>query len=602
MKNKYDILLIAPNYGVYGQYYSFPIGLACISSSLKHAGFKVKCLNLNHYEDEDKIIEDILSQNDIKIVATGGLSAHINNIQSLRNKFKKYTDMVFILGGGILSSEPTLIFEELDIDYGVLHEGEETILELVDYILNKQLKIEDINGIVYRKSNKVTMTMVRDSINDLNSLPFPDYDGFEIEEYLDNQMPNDDFSLSVFDNPRMIPAITTRSCPFSCTFCYHPLGKKYRVTSLNYFFEWLDDLIKKYNVNMLDLSDELFSANKERMHEFARRIKPLNLKWTAAMRVTDIDDETLEMLSDSGLYAIQYGIESASDIVLKSMKKKIKMVDVDNALTLTRKHNIGIQANLIFGDVAESKSTYKESLDWWVKNKKHQIMLSSISAYPGTPIYIDAIQNGKIQNVLQFIKDGCPQINLTTMNDNEYIQMRQDIIDSIYEHKLHPKVLKSTITGSDIHRGALYSIDLICPHCEKENNYKNMHKVETFVNKVCCRHCNQKFDVKMDEMYCDYAVEDTYFLNSKRAIIVAKQNNILNGKLQNCFYEGEIIYDLPVNCINVPYQNFKKFFLQNTMNVPTKIEFGLASFMRDRRTIEREFANMRTDIINERKN
>jgi len=600
LKNDYDILLIAPNYGVYGEYYSFPIGLACVSSSLKNAGFRVKCLNLNHYEDESKVIEKIMSENNIKIVATGGLSAHINIIQEIRNKFKKYNDITFILGGGLLSSEPKMMFEELDVDYGVINEGEETILELVDYLLNGNLVLSEITGIIYKQNNEIVSTPTRNSIADLDLLPYPDYDGFEIEEYLDNQFPNDDFSLSVFDNPRMIPAITTRSCPFSCTFCYHPLGKKYRVSTLDYFFKWLNDLIVKYDVNMLDLSDELFSVNKTRMLEFARRIKPLNLKWTAAMRVTDIDDETLEILSDSGLYAIQYGIESASDVVLKSMKKKIKMIDVNKALALTRKHNIGIQANLIFGDVVESEETYKESLEWWVQNKEHQVMLSSISAYPGTPIYVDAIQNGKIDDVLQFIKDGCPQINLTTMSDENYINMRQDIIDSIYENKVYPEVLKSEIMGSNIHRGKLYAIDLICPHCEKENNYKNMHRVETFVTKVCCRHCNQRFDVKIDEMYCDYTFEDTYFLNVKRALQVSKQNNLVNQRVQNCFYEGEAIEDAPSNCINLPYTAFKEFFLSNELDVPTKIEFGLASFMRDRRTIEREFKTMAKKIHNSR--
>ena len=600
MDNNYDILLIAPRYGIFGEYYSFPIGLACVSSSLQFAGFKVKCLNLNHYEDEDKIIDEIMSTNDIKIVATGGLSAHINSIQKLRNKFKKYLNIKFILGGGLLSSEPKLIFEELDIDYGVLHEGEETIVELADYILNNKIDVENINGIVYKENNQVKFSTARDSIKDLDSLPYPDYDGFEVDKYLDNQLPNDDYQISIYDKPRVLPVITTRSCPFSCTFCYHPLGKKYRVSSLDYFFKWLDYLVSKYKVNILYLLDELFSVNKKRMLEFAERIKPYNLKWACAVRVTDVDDEILSVLKDAGLYSISYGLESANEAVLKSMKKKIKMPDVEKALTLTKKYNIGMQANFIFGDTAETEETYKETLNWWKNHQEYQIMLSQISAYPGTPIYMDVCAAGKIKNKIQFIKDGSPQINLTTMSDEKYIEMRQNIIDAIYENKLYPEVLSSKIMGHDKYRGNLYEISLVCPHCKEESTYKNMHKVENFVTKTCCRKCNQKFDVNIEEFYTDVMFEDIYFLNSKRALSVSKQNNMIDNEIQYCYYEGSPLEDAPANCINVPYDNFVTFFEENDLRVPTKIEFGLATLVKDRRTVEKEFQNMK-DILKDKR-
>ncbi|MDD4505340.1 MAG: radical SAM protein [Sulfurospirillaceae bacterium] len=606
MKEEYNILLIAPRYGVYGLYYSFPIGLACISSSLKYNGHKVKCLNLNHYENEDEILDTIMAENNIKIVATGGLSAHYNGIKKLREKFKKYDNLVFILGGGIISSEPELMFNSLDIDYGVLNEGEETIVELANHILhNADSRIEDIKGIIYRKNTFATLTEARNNIENLDNLPFPDYDGFEIAKYLDMQKPNDEFTLSIYDNPRMIPIMTTRSCPFSCTFCYHPLGKKYRISSLDYFFKWLDYLVSKYDINILMLLDELFSVNKPRMLEFAKRIKPYKLKWSAAMRVTDVDNETLEVLKDAGLYFIGYGLESASNTILTNMKKKIKISDIENALFLTRKHNIGIQGNFIFGDPAETEETYNETLSWWKKNIEYQVMLSSISAYPGTPIYLEALANGKIRDRLQFIQDGCPQINLTKMTDESYINMRQNIINSIFEYKIYPEVLKSEIIGFDKYRGNLYSILLICPHCNKKNHYLNMHKVESFVTKVCCKYCIQKFDVNSDKMFCDYEFEDTYFLNANRALEVAKENNTikLKGKelIQTCYYEGNVLEGAPFNCVNVPYSNFKKFFITNKQyRIPTKIEFGLASFVKDRRTAEIEFFNMRIELSNER--
>lgn len=592
-----DILLIAPKYSNYGRYYHFPIGLAYISSSLKKHGFNVHCLNLNHYENEEEAINNILKSNNIKIIATGGLSAHFDKIKILFDRFdEKY---IKIVGGGIISSEPQLMYEALNVDYGVLKEGEETIVELADHILNDKKNLFDIQGIVYRDDDKLVLTPPRDSINDLDDLPFPDYDAFEIDKYLDNQLPNDSFNHFPYDKPRMIPILTTRSCPFSCTFCYHPLGKTYRISSLDYFFEWLDYLITKYDVNILMVLDELFSVNKTRMYEFAERIKPYNLKWLAAMRVTDVDDDVLRKLKDSGLYYISYGIESANNDILKSMKKKIKIEDIERALELTRKHKIGIQGNLIFGDINETHETYKDSLLWWEVNQQYQIMLSSIIAYPGTPIYQLSVESEIIENKLKFIQDGCPQLNLTSMSDEDYIKMRQDIIDSIDRNKLYPKIIESKVIGYDKFRGDLYSIELICPHCNQISLYSNMHKEEAYVMKLCCRHCNQKFDVKLTEMFSNHTYEHTYFLNKNKALIIAKEKNVVlhpnsdKNELQFCYYGGEELSDSPSNCIKIEFDIIESFFANNEyLPLPTRIEFGLASFIGSRKNLQTEFYDM----------
>lgn len=499
-----NILLIVPRFrDSYGEYYEFPLGLACISAMLKQHAFNVTCLNLNHFEaNQDKdIIQKAISDNAIRIVATGGLSAHYHKIEYIFNTVKNIDKtLITILGGGIISSEPQLIFESLAIDYGVLNEGELTIIELMRAIVANTDK-RDVKGIIYSDHGTTRITPPRDSIDALDMLPFPDYDGFDVAHYLDMQMPNDNYYMYPFDKPRALPVITTRSCPYSCTFCYHPLGKKYRVSSLDYFFDNLDILVAKYHINILLILDELFSVNKTRMLEFAEKIKKYNLKWIAQMRVDDVDEETLMKLKESGLYYVSYGLESASNEVLKSMKKKLKIDKTELALELTKKHGIGIQGNFIFGDSAESEKTYHETLTWWEKHKAYQINLGVIEAYPGTPIYLEAIKKGLIKDKLEFIKRGCPSFNMTKMSDAQYDLMIQTIWQKPHSLRIYATLLQSKKIAQHPIKGNIYAFDVICPHCHTKVSYSNIHQEQNGNFKLGCKACHQRFDLHLEEVF-----------------------------------------------------------------------------------------------------
>jgi hypothetical protein len=382
------------------------------------------------------------------------------------------------------------------------------------------------------------------------------------------QKPNDDYYMYPFDNPRVLPVISTRSCPYSCTFCYHPLGKKYRVNTLDYFFEWIEYLIKEYQINMVAILDELFSVNKARMLEFAERIKGYNLKWIAQMRVDDVDDETLKALRESGLFYISYGIESASDEVLKSMKKKLKMDKTETALSLTKENKIGIQGNLIFGDTIESKKTYNQSLDWWDKHKDYQINLGLIEPYPGTPLYLKAVADGLIKDRLSFIQQGSPSMNLTSMSDEEYNEMAYIVRNKAASQMVMAEVLESEKIGEDELKGNLYKFSVVCPHCNETQTYSNMHKSIGGIFKLGCRNCNQRFDLFSHETFvADFAyiqnniskLKELLGKNTKFALIPCTPEVQLKAILKNFLQEDfdslkfEYFFDRDENKKNAKY-------------------------------------------------
>ncbi len=498
-------------------YYIFPLGLAYISASLKNNGYSVECLNLNSFTQSPSVLlaEQIIKK-EIDVVCTGGLSAHYSNVKAVIDISKKTKpDIITVIGGGVLSSEPELILNALDASYGVIGEGEETVVELA-HALSTSQNYEDIKGLIYRKQDKsIKVNAPRAPIEDLDRIPTPDYDGFQFREYLDMRLPNDERFLYPFDQPRLLFMISSRSCPYSCTFCYHPLGKKYRQRSLDSLFSEMESCIQKYGINIFFIMDELFSLDPQRVVEFCRRIKPLNVKWLVQIRVDTVNKDMLDSMKDAGCYCISYGLESGSDTVLKSMQKHITVAQIMKALDLTYQVGIGVQGNFIFGDPAETFETATETFNLWLKLRKHNIYMGPIETYPGTPIYERAVTRNIITDKLSFIASGQYSLNLTSLSDNNYFRvlLLMNLLRQSYQ-PIPANILSCKLEGRHAMRGPVYTVRIVCPHCGETVEYRNM--LILGYPKLGCKQCNQRFDLASLEQCSDWPVN--YVLSSQNAL------------------------------------------------------------------------------------
>lgn len=486
--------------------YSFPIGLAYISAVLKQNNHQVHILNLNHLEGAaDDIIKIELRKHNYEFVITGGLSPFYPNIKKVVEAVRKYAPQIkIILGGGLISSQPEIMFKMLEPDYAIIGEGEETIVELLDCIKNNN-NLNAVNGIIYRDSkNYITVTNPRLPINDIDLIPWPDYEGFGFSEYLDHMTPS--YSMyDVFDYPRVYPMITSRSCPFACTFCYHPLGTKYRQRSVADIIEEIKYVVKKYNINIIEFYDELFAHDKDRLYELCKNIKEFSstlsweLKWFCQMRVDFLDENVVKVMKEAGCYYVSFGLESYNATVLKSMKKRITPNQIDNALHICKNVGVSVQGNFIFGDIAETKETYRETLNYWKNNRdlcESSIGLMHIIIYQGSYIYKHAIKKGIIKDEIQFVEERAKKydlyfepINFTDgMTDEEYQQMIVDVKEAQAISKYY-SIPFVNIQTTDIHE-----IHVRCPFCKEITIYKNYPISSNFYKiHICCRKCRSRF-------------------------------------------------------------------------------------------------------------
>lgn len=485
MKRLNHLLVVPRIVNKVGEWYQFPLGIAYISSCLKQQGFNVRTLNLNNTEGEVALLlRDAIKEHHIDIVLTGGLTGQYGAIKEIVASARLVKpDIVTIVGGGIISSAPEPAMQALEYaDYGVIGEGELIVCELCEAIAQGK-KIENVPGIIFKDEPGYKVTHGKPLPIDVDALPFPDYKGCGLDELL-SAVPNV-IGLCEYNT---LPIITSRSCPYQCTFCFHPSGQKYRQRSLDNVFSEIDYLVKKYGVKYLSIQDELFGFNMERVKEFCRRIVKYDIKWLAQFRVTDITPELIQLLKASNCATIGFGVESAHNDVLKSMKKKITIEQTNKALELVYNAGIGIQGVLIFGDKEETLETATTSLNWWKEHIHYELQLSAIITYPGTELYRYALAQGIITDPVQFIKDGCPVVRLSKhLTEDQYAWLFEQLASlPRLTHKVpgEARVLKIDYDNA--------CIDIVgtCVTCKSENTWE---KVRLFILETLqCKYCGSR--------------------------------------------------------------------------------------------------------------
>lgn len=495
MESQKKILLVIPQFydmDSGGRFYEMPLGSAYINAALRNAGFQVICFNMNHAKTDEMwhMLGAIIVAQKVDFVLCGSITPFFPIMKTIFDVAKTVKpDVITIAGGGAVTSAPVEFAELVNIDYGVIGEGEITDVELIQTLIDGG-DVSKVKGIVYKTEDGYKMTAPRESIENLDEIAFPCYEGFAVEEYLRAQNLAHTYYTYYTDEPRIMPMTLARSCPYQCKFCFHPVGNRYRTRSLDNFFAELDWLIEKYQINGIIILDELFSAKVDRVYEFCERIRPYHIHWMVQMRVDIISEELLKTMKDAGCYSISYGLESYSKTVLKNMRKHTEPDDIDRALQLTYDMGIDIQGNFIFGDELEDRHTFFETMRWWFEHPAYEINLGWIETYPGSGYYEECIKNGKITDAKAFLQQGNYAINLTKLSDAEFrkLSIVTNALLWFYDTNL------GTMRGVYENEEGKAVLEAECAHCGSVNKYvgidARIFKRQRF--ELGCRHCNHR--------------------------------------------------------------------------------------------------------------
>jgi anaerobic magnesium-protoporphyrin IX monomethyl ester cyclase len=292
-----------------------------------------------------------------------------------------------VMGGPHPSIYPVETAGLPGIDYIVLGEGEISFTELVDRV-SRGVEPVDVPGIVYNRNGDTINTGPRLLIDDLDTLPFP----------ARHLVPYEDYWSVIANRSPITTMITSRGCPYGCSFCGRPhLGKKFRARSAPNVVDEMASCVKM-GIREFLIYDDTFTVDKRRVMGICDEIihRKLDIGWDIRARVDTVDDEMLRKLKDANCERIHYGVESGSDDILKILKKGITVKQVKRAFRLTRQHGIRTLAYFMFGSPGESREDILNSIALIRELKPDYIHVTITTPFPASELYESGLRDGTI--------------------------------------------------------------------------------------------------------------------------------------------------------------------------------------------------------------
>ncbi len=404
-----------------------PIGLFFINGYLREKGYITKIIHtITAYNDEFTISEENKAYIQKEIMEfnpdyIGYSFRNLYNDEDIDEKNKKsivhYLSIALvkpviefirsisnavIIGGGVaFSIEPKLYMHYLNLDYGIIGEGEKVFELLISY-LETGGDISAIPGLVFKKDTlyKVNKNVF---INDLDQMPAMDIGGFN------------EFCELCHKESNYANIQTKRGCAFKCIYCAYPSleGKEYRLRSIDTIISEILYLKNTYDINRIFITDSVFSYPRKHSQDFCLELikRNIDIHWVAYINPRDITKELLFVYKNAGCLKLILAIDSLSAKVLEKYKKDFNIEEIKKCVKSLQAVGIPFMVELILGGPGESEETIDETIQFCEDYLKDVIVsfqcgmeFSSISSNIGSEdayIPIEANNNSLYEMVLQ---------------------------------------------------------------------------------------------------------------------------------------------------------------------------------------------------------
>jgi anaerobic magnesium-protoporphyrin IX monomethyl ester cyclase len=402
--------------------HEFPTGVGYLTSVLREAGHEVKIYSQDVYHYPPEHLTKYLDKNDFQMVCLSFMAGYWQyqkflEISTSINKSINRSKFSYVIGGHGPSPEPEYFLKKGNVDFCCIGEGERTIVELASVLGKIGLDyLPQVNGLAYIKDGKLIKTKPRELIQDLDKIPFPAWDLFEINHYCVSTFPG------FKSTDRLMPVLSSRGCNWKCVFCYRMLeGIRYR--SPENVIEEIKELKSRYDITGIIFHDECFAGSKERITEMCNALikENLDIRFTCDGRLNFAKPELLNLLKRANCIFLNYGVEAFDDVVLKGMNKKLDTKTIVSGLEETLKVGIHPGINILFGNYFDTRETLMKGVNLTLKYTDHayQRTIRPVCPYPGSKLYYDAIKSGKLKGVQDFYENKHKNSDLLTCNFTE---------------------------------------------------------------------------------------------------------------------------------------------------------------------------------------
>ena len=408
------VLLVNPSYRGSRVKSVFCAGLGYVAESLKSSGIDYRVLDMS-LGYSPRALFALVDNYEPDLIGFSLMTYRYQESYGLITALKRRFPAIPIAAGG---PHLSLFREEVlkdcpSLDFGVTLEGEETIVELC-----LGLAPESIKGLLFRKEKNIVYTGDRLFIANLDRLPFPKYEAFELNRSIDKKV-------------NALPIITSRGCPFNCIYCpvKYSIGAEFRYRSpeniLNELLYWYERGYRRFS-----FGDDNFTLIKDRVYQLCRLInehKMVDLKLSCdnGIRADKVDKDLLTLMKEAGFYRIAFGVEAGNNKILKILNKH---EDIETILTRIREASeLGYEIDLFFlvGSPGETRQDLEDSFKIALTQPINVAYFYNIIPFPKTVLFDYIAKHGRLLRKPQEYLNAYPIYDVQPLFETSEMTVKQ---------------------------------------------------------------------------------------------------------------------------------------------------------------------------------
>ncbi len=322
-------------------------------------------------------------------------------------------------------------FLDYGADFIVFGEGEQTMLDLVQWLDGKQTKkIEEIEGIAFKTDqNEMHQSIDRTKLKNLDELPMPNRLKINLGLYFD-----------AWKNRHGVSAIsinTMRGCPYTCKWCSRAVyGQSYRRRSAKNVVDEMEWIKQHYSVDSIWFVDDVFTISHKWLEEFTNELKTRNLiiPYECITRADRMNEEVIHQLRKSGCFRVWIGAESGSQKVIDLMDRRVNVKQVQEMIQLSKQYGLQAGTFIMVGYPGETTEDIYATIHHLKKADPDLFTITVAYPIKGTPLYTE-VEDRFIEN-LPWEKSTDRDIDFErTYNRRYYDYAIKMINNEIYYHK-----------------------------------------------------------------------------------------------------------------------------------------------------------------------
>ena len=372
-----------------------PLGLAYLASVLEDNHHQVDLVDLCFARDDEKTLADKLgtfkpdvigiSIRNIDNVSFPNSVSYLDFYKDVVSWCKTYSDAHIIAGGSGFTLMPAEILRYLNLDCGIIGEGEETFLKVINALKHNRKPIEG-PGVVTSKSIPLAASPPAIFL-DFDRVPFPKRDLLDNSAYM---------TYGGMGNMQ-----TKRGCIFNCIYCTYPLieGGKVRLRTPGRIVDEIEYMKDAYSIDTFFIVDNVFNYPPQHAQEICKELieRKSEVRWSCYGNPAFVTEELIGLMKEAGCTGIEFGTDSCVDTILKKLRKIFTVEDIKRASSVCKETGMSFCHDILLGAPGEDRETVRETLRVIEEiDPTAVIIMVGIRIFPGTELALVAEKEGKI--------------------------------------------------------------------------------------------------------------------------------------------------------------------------------------------------------------